>query len=315
MLDAIDPLAKDTFTKAEISNGLTRQKRGQTKMQNPNCCCYEDSVSINAKRLMRLLFLVAVSVGGSLAAAEAAPPPAAPATAPSTTTTSSSSLADTTIHLYYLVTGYTDLDDTSKTNLCSAPKAELKVGADDGTTLTVAVDTEKANEEEKGSSPCAGKYVTQYHQYTIAKSKVLNASATIQGFVSGVLAVPFKFHLSDHSTTAGSTIGGYVGYRTSVANAFTVTPVIAGGLALISTSAAQVTTSTTSTTTTPTSTGAQTSAGFSVATGFIGSVTSAASKGAQFGVLVGLDWLGKKSNYAYDGKPWIAFEIGYNFAL
>jgi hypothetical protein len=268
---------------------------------------------------MRLLFLAAVSFGGSLAAAQAAPPPAAPATAPPTTTTSSSSLADTTIHLYYLVTGYTDLDDTSKTNLCSAPKAELKVGADDGTTLTVAVDTEKAKEEEKeekkGSSACTGKYVTQYHQYTIAKSKVLNASATIQGFVSGVLAVPFKFHLSDHSTTAGSTIGGYVGYRTSVANAFTVTPVIAGGLALISTSAAQVTTSTSSTTTTPTPVGGQTSAGFSVATGFIGSVTSAASKGAQFGVLVGIDWLGKKSNYAYDGKPWVAFEIGYNFAL
>ena len=261
--------------------------------------------------LVRWPFLIAVICWGSLGA-QAATPPAAPATAAPTATTSSSSLADTTIHLYYLVTGYIDLDDPSKTGLCSAPKAELKVGADDGTTLTVAVDTEKTT-EETGAPACANKYVAQYHQYTIAKSKVLNASATIQGFVSGVLAVPFKFHLSDHSTTAGSTIGGYVGYRTSVANAFTVTPVVAGGLALISTSPAQATTSTTSTT--PTSVGGQTSAGFSVATGFIGSVTSAASKGAQFGVLVGMDWLGKKSNYAYDGKPWIAFEIGYNFAL
>jgi hypothetical protein len=282
-------------------------------MQNPNCRCYVESATKDANRLIMLLLLVAASLAGSLRA-RAAPPPAAPVTAPPTTATSSSSLADTTIHLYYFVTGYSDPDDTSKNDLCSAPKAELKVGADDGTTLTVAVDTEKMS-EEKDAPACTGKYVTQYHQYRIAKSKVLDASATIQGFVSGVLAVPFKFHLSDHSTTAGSTIGGYVGYRTSVANAFTVTPVIAGGLALISTSPAQVTTSTTSATPAPTSVGGQTSAGFSVATGLIGSVTSAASKGAQFGVLVGMDWLGKKSNYAYDGKPWIAFEIGYNFAL
>jgi len=277
-------------------------------------------------RFREIFVWIAISAWTSAAIAAApadATPPAAnqPATsqpAAASSATTSSSLAETSIHLYYLVGGYSDLIDTANDGktYCSAPRAELRVGADNGTALTVAVDNESKNEEET-TGVCAGKYVEKGHQYTINKSAVLNASPTIQGVVSGVLAVPFKYHLSDHAVTAGSTIGGYVGYRTSVANAFSVTPVVAGGLALISTATATIPASSSTTTTTQSTqtTSTQTSAGASIATGFIGSVTSAASKGAQFGVLVGVDWLGKKANYAYEGKPWIAFEIGYNFAL
>jgi len=44
-------------------------------------------------------------------------------------------------------------------------------------------------------------------------------------------------------------------------------------------------------------------------------VTASATKGTQYGILIGWDWVGAKANYAYEGKPWISFEIGYNFAL
>lgn len=246
------------------------------------------------------------------------------ASPPGNSATTSSSLAETTVHLYYLVSGYTDIQDkgSPKKVYCSRPRAQLRIGADNGTDLTVAVDSSGpalSTDEEPCVSPDS--YIKKGGQYTIAKSAVLNASPTIQGFVSGVLAVPFKYHLSDHSITAGSTIGGYVGYRTSVGNQFAITPVLGGGLALVSTSAAQASnagaTGSPNTTTngTATNSSSQTSSGLSIATGFIGSVTSAASKGAQFGIILGVDWLGKNSKYAYEGKPWIAFEVGYNFAL
>ena len=226
-----------------------------------------------------------------------------------------SNLSGTTIHLYYIVSGYTDLAPGSAQVYCSAPRTQLRVGDDDGTTLTVAVDkvSAKGKDEVKPGSTCAANLVSPKQQYKIAKNSVVTADPTIQGFVSGVLAVPFKYHVSDRALTAGSTVGGYVGYRTSVANQFAITPVLAGGLALISTVPAQVASSSQAPATQSSAT--QTSAGVSVATGFIGSVTSSSSKGAQYGILVGVDWLGKNAKYAYEGKPWVAFEIGYNFAL
>jgi hypothetical protein len=270
------------------------------------------------QRSVAVLAVLALLIGSTrLASAAETDTKTVPPVAPTATATSTS-LTGTVIHLYYLVIGYTDqLATPTQTNLCSASRTQLRVGADDGTTLTVAIDKVNADavRSETGSagSACTSdKFVQQGHQYTILKKYVLNASPTIQGFVTGALAIPFKFHLSDRSVTAGSTIGTYIGYRTSIDNTVAITPVVAGGLALISTAAAQASSSGT---TTSTSGGTQTSTGISIATGLIGSVTSASASGAQFGILVGADWLGKKSNYAYEGKPWIAFEIGYNFAL
>jgi hypothetical protein len=120
-------------------------------------------------------------------------------------------------------------------------------------------------------------------------------------FVTGVLAVPFKWHLSDKSVTLGSTIGGYLGYQTKTWHDLTLTPIVGGGLALIDQS-------------TPT-TQAPLGTGVTVAFGMIGRVGTFGTQGVQIGIIFGRDWLGQGAKYKYEGKPWIAFEVGYNFSL
>lgn len=128
------------------------------------------------------------------------------------------------------------------------------------------------------------------------------AADTTDEFVTGVLAVPFKWHIADKSSTMGSTVGGYLGYQTKTYRDLTVTPIIGGGLALIDVGTA----------------GGQNSiigTGISVATGLIGRVGSTGTTGVQLGLIVGVDWLGRSAGYRYEGKPWLAFECGYNFSL
>lgn len=127
------------------------------------------------------------------------------------------------------------------------------------------------------------------------------APADENQFVTGVLSVPYKWHLSDKSITVGSTIGGYLGYRTKTWRNLSITPIVGGGLAMVSGDL-------------PGLPGTSTSTGISLASGLIGTVGSGAT-GVQWGVLVGVDWLGHNANYRYEGKPWLAFEVGYSFAL
>jgi len=220
------------------------------------------------------------------------------------------------IHLFDYVSGY-NRSTNPDPKLCSPPGTELYVGDDSGDgTLSVSA-VKVSNDTRKYPYPtgCSA-YIVQASSYTIDKATLQNERFTTQALVTGILAVPFKFHFSDHSTTAGSTLGAYVGYQTTFLNMFTITPILAGGLALISTAPAQATTMTASGTTSPsTNSSSQTATGFSVATGLIGSVLSGSnsSSGAQIGLLIGCDWLAKSSNYAYNGKPWIAFEVGYKF--
>jgi hypothetical protein len=124
-------------------------------------------------------------------------------------------------------------------------------------------------------------------------------AATEDEFVTGVLSVPYKWHLSDKSLTQGSTIGGYLGYQTKTFQNLTVTPILGGGLAMVS--QAQ-----------PGGSGAALSTGVSLASGLIGTVGSG-STGVQLGLVLGIDWLGNGSHYRYSGRPWLAFEIGWNW--
>jgi len=109
------------------------------------------------------------------------------------------------------------------------------------------------------------------------------------GFVGGMLVVPFKFHPSDHSLTGGGTAAGYVGWRSSWMG-LTVTPIVSAGLSLSD---------------------ARYGTGFSVASGLIGSV---ANSPIHFGLVAGTDWYAKSLQYPYDGKLWLAVEVGYNFS-
>ena len=112
---------------------------------------------------------------------------------------------------------------------------------------------------------------------------------TQYGFVAGVLTTPFKFHLSDDTMTGGSTLGGYLGWKESWMG-LTFTPIVSAGMAM------------------PTG---NYGPGLTVATGFIGSV---AKTPMDWGIVLGVDWFAKATRYPYEGKPWLAVEIGYKFA-
>ena len=112
---------------------------------------------------------------------------------------------------------------------------------------------------------------------------------TQYGFVGGVLTIPFKFHLSDDTMTGGSTLGGYLGWKQSWMG-LTWTPIVSAGMAM------------------PTG---NYGPGLSVASGFIGSVSNTSM---DWGIVLGVDWFAKAAHYPYEGKPWLAVEIGYNFA-
>jgi hypothetical protein len=109
------------------------------------------------------------------------------------------------------------------------------------------------------------------------------------GFTGGMLAIPFKFHPSDHALTGGGTVGGYVGWRTSWMG-LTLTPIASAGLTMSD---------------------AVYGTGFSVAGGFIGSI---AASPIQLGFVYGVDWYANKVHYPYNGKLWLAIEVGYNFS-
>lgn len=138
---------------------------------------------------------------------------------------------------------------------------------------------------------------------TLAIAVQCKASSTDEDqFVTGVLSVPFKWHLSDKSVTVGSTLGGYVGYQTKTWRDLTVTPIVGGGLAMVSQDLPGVPSTSTRT-------------GVSFAFGLIGTVGATNATGVQWGVLVGDDWIGARQGYRYEGKPWLAVEIGYNFGM
>lgn len=206
------------------------------------------------------------------------------------------SMVGETIDLYDVVPGFIpDGGVTVGLNVCSPPGTKIDVNVDDGTTLTVSIHT-VGNTKFPLPATCNGGYTTKGTLYQIPKSDLAKERYNTQAFVTGVLAIPFKLHPSTRAITPGGSYGAYVGYRTSLWNAFTVTPVLAGGLALVS--AQPIGSSNT-----------QTLTGFSMLTGLIGTVNG----GLQFGGLIGIDWVAKSANYTYNGKFYFALEIGYAF--
>lgn len=138
--------------------------------------------------------------------------------------------------------------------------------------------------------------------YYVSDSDYASKKDWALGLATGILAVPFKYHRSDHATTGGTTIGGYIGISKTWSSVGQLSLILGGGLALVPSTPA-----TTSTTTTSSST----LTGISIATGVIGKV---GSTNTQFGVLLGYDSVDKNANYKYDGRPWLSFTVGYSFS-
>ncbi len=130
--------------------------------------------------------------------------------------------------------------------------------------------------------------------------KLSPANSTRQSWTHGLLVVPFKFRLTDHSMGSDATIGYYVG-RTSYFWDRTLIPVFAAGVSSISVPNPQNNTKT------------DTKQGLTISTGVIWKMRDS----FQMGALLGYDFIGKTSgqpNWQYNSKPWISFSVNYNFS-
>jgi len=130
------------------------------------------------------------------------------------------------------------------------------------------------------------------------------------GVSYGVLAVPFKYHFSDHALTGGSTLGGYLGL-TQDAGFTQISEVVGGGLALVSTTAATSNFTSTSSGSSTSAPSTSTLTGLSIVTGILGKI---GNTNTQFGLLIGIDEVDNSARYKYNSKPWLSFSIGYNFS-
>jgi hypothetical protein len=147
--------------------------------------------------------------------------------------------------------------------------------------------------------------------YYVSEATYNAAKGVSLGLTYGVLAVPFKYHFSDHALTAGSTLGGFVGWDVSESGIGKVSWIVGGGLAIVSSTAATANYSSSTTGTANGTTATGTLTGLSVATGFVGAL---GSSGVQFGLLAGIDSVDNHANYQYNDKLWLSFSVGYNFA-
>ena len=127
------------------------------------------------------------------------------------------------------------------------------------------------------------------------------------GMAFGVLTVPFKYHLTGAKDFTGSaSLGSYLGYRTDNEGLGYGTTF----LAFIGASNISVPEQSNS--------GSNTQGGsttthnlFGVSYGF-GAV--ATIKGSfQAGLVIGADRVSNSEKYQYNGKPWLALELGYDF--
>lgn len=146
---------------------------------------------------------------------------------------------------------------------------------------------------------CKGGVVSPGIKYTINAIELQNTSAQSQGFDYGLLVVPFKFHMSDHSLSGEATLGGYGGYQYSWPGV-AVSLVASAGVGVVNITKQVDGVSKESN-----------AASFSAAGGLVISLTK--SDMFQIGLLVGLDWAGKGNQYKYERDPWVSVSFGTNF--
>ena len=120
------------------------------------------------------------------------------------------------------------------------------------------------------------------------------------GWEYGALVVPFKMQLGGkHAFTGSASVGAYLGYSLPMWDTgIVLSPVAFGGATSISVHDNSGKKDST-----------QSFTGLSYGLGVIGRVKD----GFQVGVIFGKDHV-DSSNYPYNDKTWISFEIGYSFA-
>ncbi len=144
--------------------------------------------------------------------------------------------------------------------------------------------------------------LTQGVDLQVSKETLDRSPPNRYGLTYGLLAVPFKYHLSGAKDFTGSgTVGPYVGYRTQNSGfGYGISYILFLGGSNISVTQA-------SNGNAPATT--QNLAGFSYGVGAIATI-----KGHfQLGGVLGFDRVSSNANFQYQGKPWIALELGYSF--
>lgn len=153
-----------------------------------------------------------------------------------------------------------------------------------------------------GAVDCDKKSIDTGEAYLLSVTELTQSGLARTGSTYGALIVPFKWHMQgDRDITGSSTVGAYLGYRFETANAigYTLTPVAFLGGANISVA------------TTDSNGQAKNDNmfGFSAGFGLIGTF----KRDFQAGVVIGWDHVSKSAGYQYNGKPWLALEIGFSF--
>ncbi len=155
-------------------------------------------------------------------------------------------------------------------------------------------------EQKVLSCDTPAKEIDSHVAYVVSRADLEQSGLARTGATYGALVVPFKWHMQgNRDFTGSSTLGAYLGYRFETANAigFTLTPIGFMGASNISVP-------------NPNGSGTdQNLSGFALGTGLIGTF-----KGSfQVGVVVGWDHVSRNAGYQYNGKPWLAMEIGFPF--
>jgi hypothetical protein len=194
------------------------------------------------------------------------------------------------------------LTDESSQTVCIPAGTVLEIIGEKGDDIYVKLLKDKKSSESPVIQSCTipsstNKTIDCNLSYTIEKNTYETRGFARSGATYGALVVPFKYQLTkDKEFSGGSTIGAYAGYRFEWLNrlGFTAVPIVFGGASNISVNSGGNNKSV---------------MGFSYGLGLIGTYQT-----FQSGVVLGWDRVGKNEGYMYNGKPWIAVQVGYSFA-
>ncbi|MCS0581003.1 hypothetical protein NX784_05325 [Massilia pinisoli] len=121
------------------------------------------------------------------------------------------------------------------------------------------------------------------------------------GLTYGTLLVPYKYHFSGSDFGSGASVGGYLGYRWDRSGVLGIAlqPVLFLGAAIIPVS--QVSNGQVKT---------ENMGGISYGLGLLGTVKDS----FHLGIVIGADRVNKSADYRYNGKPWLAISLGFEFS-
>jgi hypothetical protein len=136
--------------------------------------------------------------------------------------------------------------------------------------------------------------------YLVSRQDLVASGATRYAWTYGVLALPFKFYLSDKTFASGATIGPYVGRRI-LTQGGSITPAFSVSWTQANVTAGGSTTSV---------------SGVAAALGFLFDLNSRSDSAFHSGVFMGVDYFGKAAGVTpeQNKKAWLAMQVGYDFS-